>query len=195
MVNTIDKETVAKLPLETANDSIQHIHIITTPQEVKDAIQAIAQSNIVGFDTETKPSFKKGEGNKTSLLQISTHHEAFLFRLNILGEIPKALQDLLENPNILKIGLSLKDDFNNLNQQTKINFQGFIDLQEVVPSYNIKERSLQKIYAILLKKRISKKQRLSNWEAPNLSKAQQSYAAIDAWACLRIYTHLTQNKQ
>ena len=97
----------------------------------------------------------------------------------------------MENPEITKIGLSLKDDFHNLHKISEFNPEGFIELQQMVRDYRISDSSLQKIYGILFDQRISKGQRLSNWEASELTEAQQRYAAIDAWACLEIYNRLS----
>jgi ribonuclease D len=122
-------------------------------------------------------------------MQISTDSKCYLFRLNKLG-IFDELKALLEDENIIKIGLSIHDDFNVMRRTCDINPKGFIDLQTYVKQFHIMDISLQKIYAILFGERISKNQRLTNWEAEALTEGQQHYAAIDAWACLRIYNHL-----
>ena len=101
--------------------------------------------------------------------------------------MPDALKSFLENPSVTKVGLSLKDDFGMIHKVSEANMSGFIDLQKIVPDYGIADASLQKIYAILFDKRISKGQRLTNWEADNLTEAQKEYAAIDAWACLKTF--------
>lgn len=146
--------------------------------------------SIVGVDTETRPSFRKGTTHKVALLQISTHDTCFLFRLNRLG-LPDFLEEFLQN-DVLKVGLSLKDDFAMLRRRnTKDPRTGnWIELQDYVPRFGIEEKSLQKIYALLFGKKISKSQRLSNWEAEVLTEAQQAYAATDAWACVEIYNYL-----
>ena len=146
-------------------------------------------SSIVGFDTETRPSFKRGERHNVALLQLSTDTDAFLFRLNHTG-IPIPLKEYLEDKNIIKVGLSTTDDFHQLARMCDIRPAGFIELQQMVKEFKITDMSLQKIYAILFEQKISKGQQLTNWEAPQLSEAQQRYAAIDAWACLRIYKYL-----
>ena len=96
----------------------------------------------------------------------------------------------LENGDVNKIGLSLKDDFHSLAKLAEFEPQGFIELQSFVKDYQISDNSLQKIYGIIFNQRISKNQRLTNWEASELTESQQHYAAIDAWACQRIYNHL-----
>ena len=126
-------------------------------------------------------------------MQISTDEACFLFRLNRIG-IPQSLKDFLVNDNILKIGLSLRDDFGAIRKRTDIKPANFLDLQNFVGQFGIEDASLQKIYAILFDKKISKGQRLSNWEADVLTEQQKKYAALDAWACLRIYNQLNQDK-
>lgn len=185
---SISKDQLAELPIVYYSGQISVIDTIDT---AKSAIHFINNQSIVGFDTETRPSFRKGKSNNVSLVQISTLNHSFLFRINKLGFIDE-LKSLLENPNITKIGLSLKDDFNVLHKIAQFTPQGFIELQSFVKKYKITDCSLQKIYAIIFNERISKSQRLSNWEANILSPSQQNYASIDAWACLRIYKYLLE---
>lgn len=167
------------------------ITVIDTVEALDGALAELSQSGMVGFDTETKPTFRKGRGNPVALMQISTSTHCFLIRLNKIG-FPDALKDFLEDENVTKIGLSLKDDFFVMHRSGSFEPKGFIDLQPFVRNFNIIDCSLQRIYAIIFEKRISKSQRLSNWEAPALTHSQQAYAALDAWACLKIYHYLTQ---
>ena len=185
-VVSIDKQDVNQMPLVTFPG---RIHIIDTISQVKSAVTALRSSAIAGFDTETRPCFKRGERHKVALLQLSTDTDAFLFRLNRTG-IPAPLKQYLEDPNITKVGLSTTDDFHQLTGLCDVHPAGFIELQQLVKSYEITDMSLQKIYAILFQQKISKGQQLTNWEATQLTDAQQCYAAIDAWACLHIYQHL-----
>ena len=184
---TITKDEIAELEVEHFTGKI---HIIDTPSQAKDAITYLRKHKYVGFDTETRPSFKKGHLRPMALIQISTIDECFLFRIHKTG-IPEVLKNFIEDNNVTKIGLSLKDDFGVLRRSNdKTTPCGFIELQTMVKTYGISDISLQKIYAILFDKKISKGQRLSNWEASELTPAQQEYAAIDAWSCLKIYNHL-----
>ena len=148
---------------------------------------------MVGFDTETRPAFKKGQKHKVALMQISTVDRCYLFRLNKIG-MSEELKAFLENPDVLKIGLSVHDDFTVLRRSSELDPKGFVDLQDMVKNFEITDISLQKIYAIIFGERISKSQRLTNWEADSLSEAQQAYAALDAWACLKIYNYLNAGK-
>ena len=190
--STIDKKEVAELPRASFPG---RIYVIFTEAEAKKAVEYLNTQTLIGVDTETRPSFKKGSTNKVALLQISTADTCFLFRLNSIG-LPDFLEEFLQN-DILKIGLSLKDDFSMLRRRNKKDPRegNWIELQEYVPKFGIKELSLQKIYAILFREKISKSQRLSNWEAEALTEAQQMYAATDAWACVRIYQRLQELKQ
>lgn len=165
------------------------IHIIDSIYHVKEAVNVLKQSPVVGFDTETRPSFRKGVVHKTALMQISTLDECFLFRTCKIG-VPVALANYLADPSFTKVGLSLHDDFKIMAKLTNVEPAGFIDLQEVVGKYYITDISLQKIFAIIFGGKIAKGQQLTNWEAPELSPAQQNYGAVDAWACLKIYNHL-----
>lgn len=165
------------------------IHVIDSMFNVKAAVNVLKNSPVVGFDTETRPSFRKGVTHKTALIQISTLNDCFLFRVNKIG-MPSALADYIEDPAYQKVGVSLHDDFKMLNKLSDLEPAGFIDLQEKVGKYCIDDISLQKIYAILFGEKIAKGQQLTNWEAPELTVAQQNYAAVDAWACLRIYNYL-----
>lgn len=165
------------------------ISVVDTAELAHAALCELAKVSVVGFDTETRPSFRKGCVHKVALMQISTGERCYLFRLNKIG-ICAELKNFLENPGILKIGLSIHDDFNVLHRSGDISPQGFVDLQDMVKAFDITDISLQKIYAILFGERISKSQRLTNWEAAELTPAQQAYASIDAWACLTIYHYL-----
>ncbi len=186
---TITKQELAELDKVTFEGEI---YVIDHKSEVEDAVAYLSTKPALGFDTETKPAFKRGQINKVALLQLATEDDCFLFRLNKIG-YPTVLEELMTNNLIKKIGLSLRDDFAALGKRNGKKPQNFIDLQSFVDEFGIEDNSLQKIYAIIFGKKISKSQRLSNWEANTLSLAQQSYAAIDAWACLTIYNHLTQN--
>lgn len=165
------------------------ITLVDNASTARTALRALAREKAVGFDTETRPSFRKGQLHKVALMQISTSDRCYLFRLNKIG-ISQELKEFLENADILKIGLSVHDDFNVLRRSAEIEPAGFVDLQDMVKHFEITDISLQKIYAILFGERISKSQRLTNWEAPELTPAQQAYASIDAWACLKIYRYL-----
>ena len=183
---TISKEEISMLP---AADYAGKIEIIDKPEQVASAVEKLLTADVIGFDTETRPSFRKGQYHNVALIQLAIDDVAYLFRTNIIG-LPKQLIEILENPDLLKVGLSLRDDFHNLNKISEIRPEGFIDLQSYVKNFKIADASLSRIHAILFGERLSKGQRLTNWEATELSEAQQSYAALDAKACINIYKFL-----
>lgn len=185
---SIPKEKVSELPIV---EFTGNIYVIDSMSKMNMAINALRKETVVGFDSETKPAFARGKLNKVALLQVSTFSECYLFRINKIG-IPDKLKSFLEDKNIKKIGLSLNNDIIGLKRITDINPEGFIDLQKRVNEYAIVDMSLQRIYAIIFGKKISKSQRLTNWEAPTLTTAQQKYAALDAFSCLEIYDHLNK---
>ncbi len=170
------------------------IIVIDTPAEAEKAVKALSEHPLIGIDTETRPSFKKGVHYNVSLLQMSTPDTCFLFRLNRIG-LPASLIALLEDEKIQKIGLSLHDDYQALSRRKRFTPRGFFDLQKHVSTYGIEEMSLQKIFAIIFGQRISKSQQLTNWDADVLTDKQKLYAATDAWACLSIYNQLQHIKQ
>lgn len=196
---SIDKATINELPIESF---VGNIHVIESVEEARKAVELLRQHKVLGIDTETRPSFRKGKTYKVSLVQISTYTDCYLFRINKIGLIDE-LRNLLTDSDLLKIGISLRDDFSVLHRVDSFEPRNFLDLQSIVGKYGIDDMSLQKIYAIIFGKKISKSQRLTNWEAEKLTIPQQYYAALDAWACLHIYDALqegvpfyyTQSKQ
>ena len=182
----IEKSLISTLP---PCDITGEIIVIDRPEDVATAVDNLKQCTLIGFDTETRPSFRRGESNTISLLQLATDKRADLFRLKKIGP-NQLLKDLLESEEHMKVGLSVHDDFHSLNRWMPCRPKNFIELQKYVKAFGIEEMSLQKIYAIVFNKKISKRQQLSNWEAEELTPAQQQYAAIDAWACRDIYYKL-----
>ena len=182
----VDKSLIPSMPRDTFEGKII---VIQSESEAIKAINALSKENIVGIDTETKPAFKKGVVHKVALLQIATSQICFLFRLNYIG-LNEPIIKFLGNSNILKVGLSLHNDIVALHRREDFKSDSFLDLQDYVKQFGIEDRSLQKIYANVFGKRISKAQRLSDWEADVLNDKQKKYAATDAWACLMIYNEL-----
>ena len=189
--SNIAKADIAQMPCELFEGRIIVIHSVN---DVEKAVNYLKKFPIVGIDTETRPSFAKGKTYEVSLLQLSTEDTCFLFRLNYIG-MPQALVEFLQDGRQLKVGLSLRDDIQNLNRKHKFEPRGFLDLQYYVKEMGIEAQSLQKIYALLFGKKISKSQRLTNWEADVLTDRQKGYAATDAWACVRIYKYMEEVKR
>jgi len=186
MNKSISKESLSELPVKAFEGKII---IIDYARDVKKVTPFLSKQKILGFDTETRPSFKKGVKNEVALLQLSTNNQAFLFRLNKTG-LPKELTNILSNPNIIKVGVAIKDDLKDLNRLAKFTPTGFVELQEMVKEYEIENFGLKKLAGLLLGFRISKAQQTSNWEAETLNTAQIKYAATDAWVALKIYKQL-----
>ncbi len=152
----------------------------------------LKEKKILGFDTETRPSFRKGRKNKVSLIQLANSDLACLFRINRIG-IPEEIVDILADPEVIKAGVAVHDDIRFLKHVRKFNPEGFIDLQKIVKDHGINSSGLRKLAAIVLGFRISKRQQVTDWEAEKLSEAQQIYAATDAWVCHEIYKQLIDN--
>ena len=187
--NTLTKAEIAQMPKVQFEG---RIFLVYTEADTDKAVEYLRTQTIVGVDTETRPSFKRGLTHKVALLQIATTDTCFLFRLNRIG-MPESLQEFLMS-DVLKIGLSLKDDFMMLRRRKDVHAEegNWIELQDYVGRFGIEDRSLQKIYANLFGQKISKSQRLSNWEAETLTEGQMRYAATDAWACVQIYNCLAE---
>ena len=186
------KEIVSTLPRYTFSGRIV---VVQGEHEAAEALKCLRRQPIVGFDTETRPAFRRGIHHKVALVQLATDNICFLFRLNHIG-FPKALSDFLADASILKVGLSLKDD-NLMLTHRDAHYKpgGMIDLQEVAAEMGLKDMSLQKLYANVFGRFLSKKARLSNWEADILTDAQKVYAATDAVTCLQLYRELERLRQ
>ncbi|GEM_PF-67227 len=179
-----DKNIIPDLPRYTFEGRIV---VVQSEGEAERAVKYLRQSKILGIDTETRPSFKRGIQYQVALLQIANDEICFLFRLNYMG-FPQCLVDLLEDPTILKIGLSLHDDFRMLGHRHEdFHPKGFVDLQHLAAGMGILDMSLQKLFANVFHQRISKNAQLSNWEADHLDEKQRVYAATDADACIQLY--------
>ena len=181
-----DKREITRLPKALFQG---RIITIITPGETEKAVDYLLSHKILGFDTETRPSFKKGQRFEVSLLQVSTHDTCFLFRLNRIGVTPAIIR-LLENTTVPMVGLSLSNDLLSLHHRADFKPGMFVDLQNEVGRLGIQDQSLQKLYANLFHEKISKRQRLTNWEADALTNRQCLYAATDAWTCIRLYEEI-----
>jgi ribonuclease D len=185
---SITDEELAELPLSFFEGKI---HLVEKVEQVTEAVNYLKNQPILGFDTETRPTFKKGQHHHVALLQLSTADQAFLFRVNLIGLTPGLIK-ILASPSILKIGAAIRDDIKILQRITPFKPNGFVELQEMVKEFGIENFSLKKLAAIVTGVRISKSQRLSNWEASLLTEQQQIYAATDAWIAYLIYNGLTK---
>lgn len=191
MKKTISKEAINQLPVAQYEGEVV---IVNKPEKIKEAVKDIARYKVIGFDTETRPSFKKGVSYNVSLLQLATADKVYLFRLKKIG-FEQSVLELLSNPEIVKIGVAVKDDMAAINKCHPVLPAAFVDLQSYVAQFKIEEKSLQKIYAIVFGKKIRKNERLSNWEAEKLTQKQIVYAATDAWACVQLWNELEKRRK
>ena len=182
----ISNEETAALP---AIEFKGEIRIIEHERDIVPACKFLMKQAVVGFDTETRPSFRPGISYRVSLLQLSTPQRCFLFRLNKMP-LATPILPVLEPDSILKIGADVAGDLRSLRQIRHFRDGGFVDLQSIAPEWGIEDKSLRKLSAIVLRQRVSKAQRLSNWEAATLTDKQKLYAATDAWVCTAIYDKL-----
>lgn len=186
-----DKRLISSLPRVVFEG---RIHVILSRAQAEKAVSYLLTQPILGLDTETRPSFSKGASHKVALLQVATRDACFLFRLNIIGLTPAILR-LLEDTTVPKIGLSWHDDLNSLHGIGQFTPGLFIDIQHLVREIGIEDLSLQKLYANLFGRFISKNQQLTNWERDVLTDKQKQYASIDAWACIQLYEELERLRQ
>lgn len=189
-IHHISKELVNLMPLaQFEGDTI----IVDHPEQVAEAVAYLKSCRVLGIDTESRPSFTRGMHYPTALVQIASDDRCYLFRLNKIG-MPAQLAGLFSNTKICKVGLAFKDDLNGLRRLHDFKPMNCVDLQSLVARYGILDLGLQKIFAIIFGKKISKSQQLTNWEADILTPEQARYAATDAWATLRIYEALQECK-
>lgn len=189
--NRLDKEYIKDLPLVSFPGKIITVN---SEREADKAVHFLLSKDILGVDTETRPSFKKGQQHKVSLLQVATEDVCFLFRLNYIGMVTSVIS-LLSNTDVPMVGLSWHDDLAALQKRMEFKPGLFIDIQDIIGDIGIEDKSLQKLYANIFKQKISKRQRLTNWDADVLSDKQMSYAATDAWACVRLYKEILKLKE
>lgn len=183
---SISKDEVMELPLRHYEGKIV---IAANDQQIEEALHEINRSDIVGFDTEAKPTFVKGQIRNIGLIQVATENKVFLLRVHKVG-VSDALHHFLENDQLLKVGIGLKDDFNLLDRLRPFTPQGFLDLNDTFEELGAESIGARNLAAMILEIRISKSAQTSNWEVDQLSQKQLNYAATDAWICLEIYEKL-----
>lgn len=185
----ISNEEVNELPLIEFQGNI---HLVESEEDLEKACEHLKNFTLLGFDTEAKPSFKKGIINPVSLLQLATSDDVFLIRLQKCGFSLK-LKKILEKPAIIKTGVAIDDDLKDLKKLRNFKPGGFIALEKEVKKIGIESNGLRKLAGIILKRRISKGAQVSNWEAPELSDKQKVYAATDAWISLIMMRKIQEN--
>ena len=181
--STISKDEINRLPIIKFKGPI---HLIKSKQSAYRVIERLKQEDFVGFDTETRPSFRKGVLHPPALAQIATQTEAWLFRLRSIG-ILTGLLDLFQDPDTVKVGLALHDDIKHLQRLKPFKPRGFLDLATIADKAGIQKRGLRNMTGLILGGRLSKRAQLSNWAKPVLSSQQMTYAATDAWVSLLLF--------
>lgn len=184
--HSINPDEIKDLPLAGFEGNIV---IVDSSEKLEAACRYLLEQDIIGFDTETRPSFKAGVSYNVSLIQLSTEDTCYLIRLGAV-KMERCLMKVLESRKTLKVGVDVLGDIRNLNKVRHFRAAGFVELQKEVENFGIEDKSLRKMAAIILGVGVSKAQRLSNWEAKELTVAQMRYAATDAWICLEMYNKL-----
>jgi ribonuclease D len=180
---TISTEEINLLPLKAYEGKV---NVITEEKNISKVVREIQKHDVVGFDTETRPSFKKGQIYQVALLQLAIPGKVFLIRTHHTG-ITEDITSVFEDKNIIKTGVAIRDDIKTLQKIRKFEPQSFIDLATMSKEVGLQVESVKKLAALLLGFRISKSAQTSNWEAPTLTEKQIEYAATDAWVCLELY--------
>jgi ribonuclease D len=179
----ITQDELNVLPLKAYAGKVQ---VVTDPKYLPKIASEIARHKVVGFDTETRPSFKKGQIYKIALLQLAIPNKVFLIRTHHTGIDPHIIS-VFENPEILKVGVAIRDDIKALQTLKHFAPNGFVELANLSKEVGLEVESVKKLAGLVLGFRISKSAQTSNWEAPTLTEKQIEYAATDAWVCLELY--------
>ena len=182
-VRNITNEAINELPLGAYSGEVV---VVSDPNQAHQALHDINRHGCIGFDTETKPVFVKGRTNNVAILQFATPERVYLFRLTSTG-VTTQMKVLFENPDVLKVGVAIRDDIRGLQQLRGFTPRGFVELTALTKAAGFEAEGLKKLTAMILGFRISKSAQTSNWEAPKLDERQIVYAATDAWVCLRMY--------
>jgi ribonuclease D len=188
--NSISQEEIAGLPLQSFSGKIV---LVTEPSSLDKVLNEVRKHSVVGFDTETRPSFKKGEVYKVALIQLAIPKKVFLIRVNHTG-LTKEIANILESESIIKAGVGIRDDVKALHKIGRFKASGFVELSAMAKEADLEVESVKKLAALLLGFRISKGAQTSNWETERLAQRQLEYAATDAWVCLEIYNRLADYK-
>lgn len=186
-IKNITSEEINLLPLESFKGKVR---LVSKPEALANIFKEVNKNDVVGFDTETRPSFKKGQVHIVSLMQIAIPNKVFLIRLQHTN-ITEEVQEFLESESIIKSGVGIRDDIYALQRLKRFQPKGFVELSNLAKDAGLQVESVKKLTALLLGFRISKSAQTSNWDAPTLTKKQIEYAATDAWVCLELYKKLS----
>ncbi len=187
---TISRDELNSLPINSFKGNIR---VIEDLEEINKVLPLIQKAKCLGFDTESRPSFRKGTNNRIALLQLATDNNAFLFRIN-KTKLPETLVRILSDPDLVKVGAAIRDDIKGLQKYSDFVPAGFVELQNYVSDFGIENNGLRKLAGIVLNFRISKRYQVSNWENKTLSEGQIQYAATDAWVSYKVYSVLKKQE-
>jgi len=182
---TITREEIAELPIRRYEGDV---NLVATVADLTRAMDDIRGERVVGLDTETRPSFRRGESHLPCLIQVATARQVHLFQLSRL-DCSTAAAELLGSPTIVKAGIALKYDLSRLKLVFPFDAVGVLDLGVVAKSHGLEQSGVRTLAGMFLHFRIPKGMGTSNWAAPRLSAQQIGYAATDAWACRELYLH------
>ena len=185
----LSREEINRLPLAAYRGPI---HVVRARPQMLAAIRELRREPLLGFDTEKRPSFTKGESHPPALLQLAGRQDVYIFQLHILG-LPSELTDLLANGHIIKAGVAIGRDLQELRQMTEFEPRGVVDIGACAMKSGMKHHGLRGLAAVLLGCRISKGAQLTNWERPDLPGPALQYAATDAWVSRRIYEAMKEH--
>jgi ribonuclease D len=180
---TISREEIARLPIRRYEGEV---HVVATAEELERALADIRQDSVVGFDTETRPAFRKGEDYLPCLVQVATARRVYLLQLQRL-DFSRAIAELLASPHIVKAGVALAGDLSQLQRLFPLEPVSIVDLGHVARRHGNRQTGLRNLAALFLNARIPKGARTTNWAAARLSPAQIGYAATDAWISRELY--------
>ena len=187
---TISRDELNSLPINSFKGNIR---VIEDLEGINEVLPLIQKAKCLGFDTESRPSFRKGSNNRIALLQLATDDDAFLFRIN-KTKLPETLVRILSDPGLVKVGAAIRDDIKGLQKYSDFVPAGFVELQNYVSDFGIENSGLRKLAGIVLNFRISKRYQVSNWENKTLSEGQIQYAATDAWVSYKVYSALEKQE-
>ena len=185
---TLAREDLAKLSIRSYEGFIR---VVSTEDDLHEARRELHQEYLVGIDTESRPTFRKGEFYPTSLVQVATSKAVFLFSLQRI-DCSEVLIDLLQNTAIVKTGIGLAQDFAKLKLGFPFEEKNVVDLSEVARHHGVKQPSVRTLTGLFLGFRITKGQSTSNWGREELSEKQIVYAATDAWVCRELFLRFQQ---
>ena len=179
----ITREEMSELPVQRYEGPV---HLITTPSDVERALPDLRGENVVGFDTETRPAFRRGESYYPSLVQFATAKAVYLVQVQ-RGDYSKSMREIFSSENIIKAGVSVKDDLHNLKNLFELDEHAVVDLGKIARRHGLKQTGVRNLAGIFLGVRIPKGAKTTNWAARRLTPQQITYAATDAWVCRQLY--------